>query len=270
VIVEPTDPESRAGTAGHVAAVLKAIRVVEELEHAGPLAPAELARRTGNPPATMYRLLGTLEHAGWAERRGEGYALSVRLAQLASAEPSRSGLRRAARPILRALSERTGETVYLAVRVGDEVLCLDRIESSSLVRVMTWDVGQQLPLRLGAVSLAILAHLPEEEAVRIAAVAEDRDELLAVLAEVRATGASISVGEVAPGVASVGAPVLDRSGSVIAAISIGGLAPAIQNRQDELSRAAKRAAEDISRVTGHAGSPGTRSAISPSRQERLP
>jgi DNA-binding IclR family transcriptional regulator len=245
---------------GHVGSVLKAVQLVEELARRdGDVSLAELSRATGQPVASTYRMVMTLEHAGWTVRSEEGgYRLSLRLAQVASGALSGMSMRAKARPIMAQLTADTGETSYLALRDGDHVVCLERVESSTLVRLVTWDVGRSLPLDRGAGSLAILAHLTGPEAVRaaarISAGAADGTGLIADrLARIRQTGYSVSIEEVTPGVASIGAAIFDASAQVTAAVSVGGLAPSIRDRIGEIAPAVRAAAESISRTLGYTG-----------------
>jgi DNA-binding IclR family transcriptional regulator len=251
---------------GHVGSVLKAVQLVEALAgRDGDVSLGDLARATGQPVASTYRMIMTLEHAGWMVRGDEGgYRLSLRLAQVASGALSGVGLRAKARPVMARLTAHTGETSYLALRDGDRVTCLERVESSTLVRVMTWDVGKTLPLNRGAASLALLAHLTGQEASLAAArlgggpagpgEPAARDGGLATrLARIREDGYSVSIEEVTPGVASVGAAIFDASAQVTAAVSVGGLAPSIRDRITEIAPAVRSAAESISRTLGYTG-----------------
>jgi IclR family transcriptional regulator, KDG regulon repressor len=262
----PAAPGSGRPRGGHVGSVLKAAQLVEALAgREGDVSLGELARATGQPVASTYRMVMTLEHAGWMVRGDEGgYRLSLRLAQVASGALSGGGMRAKARPIMARLTAQTGETSYLALRDGDHVTCLERVESSTLVRLMTWDVGKTLPLNRGAASLALLAHLTGQEASLAAARLggapegagehEARDgDLAARLARIRQDGYSVSIEEVTPGVASVGAAIFDASAEVTGAVSVGGLAPSIRDRITEIAPAVRSAAESISRMLGYAG-----------------
>ncbi|MGX7681677.1 IclR family transcriptional regulator [Jatrophihabitans sp. DSM 45814] len=243
----------------YVSSVLKAVQVVETLaEHDGDVSLSDLARHTGQPVASTYRLLSTLEHAGWTLHGSSGgYRLSLRLAQIAGGVLSGVSLRTVAQPIMRQLTATTAETSYLALRDDDRVVCLERIESKNLVRLMTWDVGKSLPLDRGGAALAILANLPPAEAKRVAQAHEPgtgRDVLAPErLDGIRSDGYALSVEEVTPGVASVGAAIFNAEGEVIAALSVGGLAPAIRGRITDIGTAVRHAAHQVSRAIGYNG-----------------
>ena len=64
------------------------------------------------------------------------------------------------------LRDLTGETVGLSVRVGEELLHIDQVESRSELR-RTFEIGKALPLWAGAPSRVLLADLPDHEVERI-------------------------------------------------------------------------------------------------------
>jgi IclR family pca regulon transcriptional regulator len=69
------------------------------------------------------------------------------------------------------------------------------------------------------------------------------------LAEIRKVGYAISSDESAPGVVSIGAPIFDRLGSCVAAVSVAG--PLIRmpaDRHDQLVRMVVRTAAEISKA----------------------
>ncbi len=81
-------------------------------------------------------------------------ALGVRVAALAARSAPMHRLRSAARPVLAALRDATGETANLVVRDGDELVYLDQVESPHALRHAGW-VGRRLPLHHGAAGAAL-------------------------------------------------------------------------------------------------------------------
>jgi DNA-binding IclR family transcriptional regulator len=67
------------------------------------------------------------------------------------------------RSLLEAVARETGATTYLIGRSGNESVCLDLIEATSVIRVIPVSVGQRRPLGVGAGAAAILASLGEAE-----------------------------------------------------------------------------------------------------------
>jgi len=67
------------------------------------------------------------------------------------------------RPLLASLAKLTGETVYLVGRGGFDSVVLDRVDGTSLIRAVPFEVGQRHALGIGTGSLAILSSLDDEE-----------------------------------------------------------------------------------------------------------
>ncbi len=266
---------SAAGSGGRdsalVASVLKAVTLIEVLAANGAhMSLKELANGTGQPVPSTYRLLSTLEEADWVQHDSAGYRLSLRMVELAGGVLSGVSIRTAARPILQRLTATVGETSYLALYDYDHVLCLERIESDNIVRLMTWDVGQSLPLNRGGASLAILAHLPATLLDELPSLVHDPvvQGLQERLERIRHEGFALSAEEVTPGVASVGAAVFDSDGAVVAAISVGGLAPAIRQKVPLLGAAVRGAAAELSRALGYTARPSGRPSTDPPDHSR--
>jgi DNA-binding IclR family transcriptional regulator len=68
-----------------------------------------------------------------------------------------------ARPSLERLSTETGVTIYLGVRSGYDMLCLDKVENSIEQQHLLLEVNDRWPLGIGSFSLAMLAFLGEAE-----------------------------------------------------------------------------------------------------------
>ncbi len=132
---------------------------------------------------------------------------------------------------MRDLVDATGETAILTVYNGQEVICIDKVETSLSVR-MTLQAGRRRSPHAGASSKALMAYLPEEE---IQAIIRDRglpklcantitdpDELVAELARIREHGYAESHEETDLGAWGIATPIRDRKGDVVAAIGIAG------------------------------------------------
>ena len=120
---------------GGVQVLNKANSLLQVLATRGPQTAVELARETGEPRTTIYRLLATLQPMGWVEetpRRGR-YALGLQLVQLGRAAVEQELERRVALPALRALRNETGLTVYLTVLRGLRAVCVERIDGREVL-----------------------------------------------------------------------------------------------------------------------------------------
>jgi DNA-binding IclR family transcriptional regulator len=178
---------------------------------------AELVERSGLPRATAHRLAQALEvHRMLVRDEAGRWRPGPRLAEFANAAPD--VLLTAASPVLTALRDGTGESTQLYLRRADERICVAAAERASGLRD-TVPVGTALPMTAGSGAQVLLAWEPPESVLPLLPRCRFSGR---TLAEVRRRGWAMSVAEREPGVASVSAPVRDRGGRVIAAISISG------------------------------------------------
>lgn len=184
---------------------------------AAPSGLSELCEATGLPRATAHRLAVGLESHGLLERDHHGrWRPGPLLAVLAAHAPD--PLVTAAAEVLPRLRDRTGESVQLYRADGMVRVCIAVAEPPAGLRD-TVPLGARISMGAGsgAKVLTAWADPATQRAVLATAVFTDQ-----TLAEVRRRGWAQSLAEREPGVASVSAPVKDRRGGVIAAISVSG------------------------------------------------
>lgn len=222
---------------------------------------AELVRAGGYSKTATYRLLLTLESAGWLLRTSQGsFRLTLKAFQVGSSAVDSLDVRREAVPIMRALAAATGDTVYLVVPDAGRAVCLERVDGKG-VRVADLNVGGSQPLHLGAGPRALLAFgeeelLPALEQVgleqRTASSLSNPETLAADLAETRGRGYAISRGDATSGVGALGAPVFDARKQVVAALSVGGLLERVSTeREPYLAAHLLHACDTLSRALGY-------------------
>ncbi|MCL6092090.1 MAG: IclR family transcriptional regulator [Actinobacteria bacterium] len=254
----------------------KAARLLDLLAERPDASAPELAQRLGEPRPTVYRLVQDLVSLGYLEqgaRRGT-YRLGMELFRLGSLVGLRLDVRESAAPVMNALHAATEETVYLVVRRHREAVCIDRVEGLH-IRSMALHLGGSLPLHLGAAPRALLAYQTRDywdeylsEAPFEAMTPRSptsKAGIVALLEEVRNLGYSVSDEDVTLGIASVGAPIFDHTGSVHAALSVGGLRAAVLG--DGGQRAAKLVMEGAAQVSRKMGYLGAAGALRPSDHE---
>jgi DNA-binding IclR family transcriptional regulator len=227
--------------------VLDKAVVVLDCLRPGPAALAELVTRSGLSRATAYRLAVALEVHGLVERDGDGrFGLGPHLYELAAAgrvDP----LLRAAADVLERLSASTNESAQLYRRVGEFRRCVAAAERSSGLRD-TVPVGADLPMTAGSAAQVLLAW---ESSSDVSSLAARTKFSAAVLAAVRRRGWAASVAEREAGVASVSAPVFDREGKVVAAVSVSGPIDRLTKTPGKLhADAVTKAAKQLSRAIG--------------------
>lgn len=177
----------------------KSVAVLDAVAGAGgPATLTDLVAATGMARATVHRLAVALAAHGLLRRDDVGrFALGPRLIGLGDAAAAGWPIAAAARPALLALRTETGESVQLYVRDGGHRICVVSLESPHELRTIVTE-GARLPLSVGSAGRILAGTAP-------------------------ATGWVASVGERAPGVASVSAAVHDAgSRSVVAAVGISG------------------------------------------------
>jgi DNA-binding IclR family transcriptional regulator len=241
----------------------------------GPRGLGAVAREVGLPKTTAYRLLLTLEQRGIVSRDEgpETFRLGPRLLYLGLQARAGDSLHAAALPTMRELRQRFGETVNLNVRVGDERLCIASVEGVYSVR-MTGVLGQRSPLHSGAAARALLAFLPEEAVDRYidsnllepvtSQTITDPTELRAALRTARELGYVVSHGERSPGVTSLGAPVWNVEGELVASVNLSGPSERMaQHPLEELGRAVAASGLAISSALGY----GPRAAVANDLEE---
>src|SRR5437763_15573844 len=119
-----------------------------------------LATRLRLAKSTVHRLATTLTAAGFLEQSETGkYRLGVALFELGALVRRRMDVANEARPKLRELLEKTGETVQLGIVDHFSVLYVYEMESRRAIR-MAAAVGGRAPLHCTAVGKVLLAHQP--------------------------------------------------------------------------------------------------------------
>ena len=127
----------------------------------------KLAEQLGESPSTVHRLLAALlEHDYVAQTDDRRYRLGVGVLGLAHAFQRQDRLVSMARPHLSKLATQTRESVFLAERIGDDVVCVASAESPRLVSFFL-RLGQRTPYHAAASARAILAFQEPAEQRRL-------------------------------------------------------------------------------------------------------
>lgn len=252
-----------------VSAFAKGLRVLSTFsEQRCELRLVDVAKLTGLPVPTVFRLLKTLESEGYLDKLEDGrfrpssYVLSLGYAALQGQD-----VVGAASLPLRRLADETAETVNLGVLVGTSVLYLVRIKNTDLVTA-NLQVGSMLPAACTSMGKLLLALLdPGDLDARLSDISLDVcrgpralrsvRHLRYQLQEIREQGWAVQDEEVAHGLRSISAPVSDHSG-VVASINLA--VQASRWTRDELVQRflppLRNAAEEISLQLGYTEAAG--------------
>ncbi len=243
----------------------RTLRILEALAADGELGLTELASRVGIHKSTLYRFMCTLRDLGYARRDPdtERFSLKLKIFEIGSSVYARLDLVKLAAPCLERLSSATQETVHLAILDDGQLVYLSKIESKRSLRVsMQSRVGLTAPAYCTGVGKVLLAwadtrflegYLRRCEFVRYTEnTIADRLRLAAELQTIRNRGWAVDDEEHETGVRCVAAPVRDKAGAVVAALSIAG--PTVRLGPDRLEHARTlvcEAADEISAALGY-------------------
>lgn len=247
----------------------RALDVLEALAEADDeITLSQLTEQVGLPLGTVHRLLSGLVDRGYAsqDRETRLYGPGPRLLEVAAraAANRRFSLSRIARPMLHELTAATDETSNLLSLQGDEGVYSEQVSSARLVRMFT-EVGQRVPLYCTGGGKAILSGLPPEQLEAYLARTQLRaftprtlaspERLRAELEQSRLRGFALDDEEREAGVCCVAAPVFDRFGRCVAALSISGPSTRLGiERAAALGPLVRKAADACSRALGHRAS----------------
>ncbi|MBO1076197.1 IclR family transcriptional regulator [Roseomonas marmotae] len=215
-----------------IAAVDRALALLEVVAETPGVGLSELARLTGSTKTLAFRMATTLEARGYLLKDCEtrGYTLGYKPLLLSERMQHQMPLLRVAKPVLDDLMNRTRENVSLLVRDDLQTVCIGIRQSPQPIRLYA-ELGRQGPLHVGGGPKLLLAFAPEEvqEAVLTGLLERftpetitDAGRLRALLVHIRERGYNISHGDQDAGAFSIAAPVRDHSGQVVASISVAG------------------------------------------------
>ena len=226
---------------------------------------ADVSDASGLSRSTAHRFLLALAAAGFLEQdpADGAFYLGLELCSLGAAAANRYELRDVARPVMRRLAEKSGDTVYLSLLKAGEAICAERIEGEFPIKTLTLDVGDRRPLGVGAGSLALLAYQSAEDArslIKAGAQARRRypgfgnDRLMEIVKETRRQGYAFNDQMVVPGMSAIAVPVLGLDGKAVAALSIAAISSRFGKRRSSLVRMLNDEAhaleEHLSRIMG--------------------
>ncbi|MBO8194814.1 IclR family transcriptional regulator [Streptomyces oryzae] len=251
-----------------VPAVTRALDILELfLEGDGTLSAPDIVRKLRLPRTTVHELVGTLTARSYlvpVPGKAGHYRLGVRAYQLGSRYAEQLDLAAEGQQVARSVAETCEETVHVAILEDTDVIYVAKVDSTQAVRMVS-AAGRRLPAHCTAVGKMLLASLPADQlAARLPDGAElramtpnsitDAATLRAELEQISERGFAVEESESNPDVSCVAAPVRDRSGRVVAALSIS--VPLIrwsEERCAELAELAQRGAVRLSERLGHRG-----------------
>ena len=200
-------------------------------QHPDPVPLKQLAADAGLHPSTAHRILGAMATSGFVERSDNGvYRLGIRLLELGSLVKSRISLRETAMLAMLELHQRTGESVNLGIRDGDEIVYVERTSSGRASVRVVHIVGARAPLHTTATGKLFLVDAgPDyvrDYARRTGLPASTPSSITHVTAlekeldKVRRHKVAFDMDEVENGVRCIAAGIRDDSGALVAGLSL--------------------------------------------------
>lgn len=231
-----------------------------------PVGTTELAASTGLSRSTTHRLLTALAAEGLLEREPAtgDWHLGPELFVLGAVAATRYPLQETALASLRRLSAATGESAFLSVRRGNEVVCIGEVEGSFPVRSHVLYEGIRLPLGVASAGLAILAHLPDADVATILDATRDQraelgpqhadERVLKLVRAARRRGYAVNPGLIVEGSWGLAAAVFNSLDQPQYALTLTGIEPRFSGpRQATLGRALLDEAHRLTRVLSRRG-----------------
>lgn len=215
-------------------AIQRALDVLDAIAEAPRgLTLTELSKTLDLPKSSVLRLIANLEMRHFVEQdRNSRYRIGLRVFSIGGQALADSNLRTCARPYLEDLTQRVGESTYLAILDQDQALYIDRIESPMPVLSVS-PIGSHRPLHITAVGKVLLAAMGAEAALEILGrralldgMAKtppvEPEELRRRLEKIAAQGYAVDVGEFDKGLTCLAAPIREAHGDIIAALGVSG------------------------------------------------
>lgn len=215
------------------------------------LSLGQIASHVELPRSTVQRIVSALADEGFISntKRNGSICLGPEIQQLAKA--SGKSIKDRLRPVMKSLSDETGETVDLAILEDGRMRFIDQIEGSQRLRTVS-SIGEAFPLTNTANGKAALASLDRAQAVSLikSELGLSREtgkalkNLLSELDLIDAGELATDENEHTDGICALGVAGIDENG-VVYAISIPVPATRYIREKSRLSRIVKRLTKDL-------------------------
>jgi IclR family KDG regulon transcriptional repressor len=245
-----------------LSSVQNAMRILKSFSLEEPeLKVTEIARSLQIGKSAASRLMSTMAAEGFVikDPKTGRYRLGISALALSGIVTSTLNIYKEAVPILRRLVNEIEETAHLVILEGMDVTYLHIVECKHPLRVFSY-VGKKNPIYCTSSGKAILAFQPDEFIDKIINkglvkyaknTITDPNKLREELRTIRKRGYAASIDEILEGVSSIGAPIRNHSGKVVAAITIVGPSQRInQSKIEPYSKKAIATAHEISKELG--------------------
>ncbi len=246
-----------------IQSVSHALDVLEEFRgDVDELGVTDLSKKLKLHKNNVFRILATLQSRNYIEQNkaNENYRLGVKCLELGQTFIYQRGMLKQAKPILQELAEKTGETSYMSILRGNEVVYLDSVEPAATVRVVS-RLGLHMPAHATAAGKALVAFESEEDLRKRFGAELKRytantfrtfEDLFRDIENVREKGYATDLEEFEEGLRCIASPVRDYTRKVIGALSVSGPANRLTDEsiQTAISGEVTRLAKELSTRLG--------------------
>jgi len=248
--------KAMAGTAAQ-----RALEILEAVANARrPVTGNEIMEWVRLPKPTVYRTCALLEAMGMVQREADSKKLTVgpRLCALSLEVILSSPNRGPVRSILQSLASDTGETCTFAILDGNEIVCVDRVESAEPLRIQL-HAGSRIPVHCTASGKLFLGLMPRAQSKRLIESAPlkpntpntivDPRKLEAELLRIRREKISRDNQEFSTGLIAIAVPITGKRGRICGSVSVN--APATRMTLADAEAhvpALRRAAKAIAKI----------------------
>ena len=222
----PNASGDEAADSQGVRSVQRALDILSLLSEDRPLiAVRDIVAATGLAKTTVIRLVQTLEQLGLLWATSSGYTAGPGLWRWAHLARRTWELPPETQRMMRDLAARERETVNLYVARDIVRVCIAQQESPQPLRHVV-HVGDELPLWAGASAKVLLRNASAALLARIARSSPYGEghvrRMREWIDEAAEQGFAVSHGEREEGLTAVAVPILGRSGTVVAALTLSG------------------------------------------------
>jgi len=222
----------------------------------------EISGEVGAPKTSLLNLLPPLVAAGYLVQADGRYALGPRMFGLAATVMRHPQFMLLARPYMVELAHSLQETISLAVLdpISNVAVYVDAIDSPFPLNY-TVPVGRTRPL-YASVAGKVLLSFQSDEYIRTylattplvpctGRTITSKAVLKRELEKVRKEGIAATVEESSEGISGFAAPIFDRDGTIVAAMTAGGPTPRILGKKARCAVEVKQVALRVSALLGY-------------------
>lgn len=232
-----------------------------------PISMKEISKAMSIPPASAFRLVKALVQREYLEEINisqQFYLPGKKLFKMVQFYQLNHSLHSVARPALRDLAERTGQTAQLAVLSGTSVMYIEQAIPKEPVSIVA-PLHSFIPVNVSAAGKMLCSNLSDDELKafilpdnlqkKTKNTISDPDALLKEIRRSRKQGYATDIEEFARGIGCAAGAIWDSHNQCVGALGVTGHVDQYQNKSafDRIVRSVLELAEDVSHLMGYAG-----------------